>query len=45
MIGNYLTVARSKYINGHARLSVGRVEKIRIRKKGLTTGIGVEINL
>lgn len=34
MIGNYITVARSKYNKGHARLSVGRVEKIRIRRTG-----------
>ncbi len=33
MIGNYITVARSKYIRGRARLTVGRIEKIRIRKK------------
>ncbi len=32
MIGNYITVARSKYIKGRARLTVGRIEKIRIRK-------------
>ena len=34
MIGNYITVARSKYIKGRARLTVGRIEKIRIRKSG-----------
>ena len=34
MIGNYITVARSKYIRGRARLTVGRIEKIRIRKNG-----------
>ena len=27
MIGNYITVARSKYIRGRARLTVGRIEK------------------
>ena len=45
MIGNYITVARSKYIKGRARLTVGRIEKIRIRKKVLLIGIGAEINL
>ena len=45
MIGNYITVARSKYIRGRARLTVGRIEKIRIRKIVQQTGIGAEINL
>lgn len=30
LIGNYLTVARSNYVNNQARLTVGKVKKIRI---------------
>lgn len=36
LIGNYITVARSKYIYNRTRLSVGRVEKIIIKNRGAT---------
>ncbi|TSO25336.1 hypothetical protein [Lactobacillus sp. LL6] len=34
MIGNYITVSISKYVNGRARLRVGKVTKIRILHHG-----------
>lgn len=34
MIGNYITVSTTKYINGYTRLTVGKVTKIRILHHG-----------
>lgn len=34
MIGNYITVSTTKYINGKARLKVGKITKIRVLGHG-----------